>query len=140
MDEKTIVNNILSYIEKNLDEDLSLNRIEEEVHYSKFYINRLFAKETGCTIYKYIQKRRITEAARQLAGTCKPIAEIAQEAHYNSQQAFTLAFRQIYYCTPQEYRKNGVFCPKQPEITIMDCIYMAGSNFLMYGGKIAAWV
>ncbi|MCI8747788.1 MAG: helix-turn-helix transcriptional regulator [Lachnospiraceae bacterium] len=138
MDEKTIVNNILSYIEKNLDEDLSLNRIEEEVHYSKFYINRLFAKETGCTIYKYIQKRRITEAARQLAGTCKPIAEIAQEAHYNSQQAFTLAFRQIYYCTPQEYRKNGVFCPKQPEITIMDCIYMAGSNFLMYGGKIAA--
>ncbi len=138
MDEKTIVNNILSYIEKNLDEDLSLNRIEEEVHYSKFYINRLFAKETGCTIYKYIQKRRITEAARQLAGTCKPIAEIAQEAHYNSQQAFTLAFRQIYYCTPQEYRKNGVFCPKQSEITIMDCIYMAGSNFLMYGGKIAA--
>ncbi|MDE7052971.1 MAG: AraC family transcriptional regulator [Lachnospiraceae bacterium] len=138
MDEKTIVNNILSYIEKNLDEDLSLNRIEEEVHYSKFYINRLFAKETGCTIYKYIQKRRITEAARQLAGTCKPIAEIAQEAHYNSQQAFTLAFRQIYYCTPQEYRKNGVFCPKQPEITIMDCIYMAGSNLLMYGGKIAA--
>ena len=138
MDEKTIVNNILSYIEKILDEDLSLNRIEEEVHYSKFYINRLFAKETGCTIYKYIQKRRITEAARQLAGTCKPIAEIAQEAHYNSQQAFTLAFRQIYYCTPQEYRKNGVFCPKQPEITIMDCIYMAGSNFLMYGGKIAA--
>ena len=138
MDEKTIVNNILSYIEKNLDEDLSLNRIEEEVHYSKFYINRLFAKETGCTIYKYIQKRRITEAARQLAGTCKPIAEIAQEAHYNSQQAFTLAFRQIYYCTPQEYRKNGVVCPKQPEITIMDCIYMAGSNFLMYGGKIAA--
>ena len=58
MDEKTIVNNILSYIEKNLDEDLSLNRIEEEVHYSKFYINRLFAKETGCTIYKNAELRR----------------------------------------------------------------------------------
>ena len=138
MDEKTIVKNILSYIEKNLDEDLSLNCIEKEVHYSKFYINRLFAKETGCTIYKYIQKRRISEAARKLAWTSKPIADIAQEAHYNSQQAFTLAFRQIYYYTPQEYRKNGVFRPKQPEIRLMDCIYMADGNFLMYGGKIAA--
>ncbi|MCI9079807.1 MAG: helix-turn-helix transcriptional regulator [Lachnospiraceae bacterium] len=138
MDEKTIVRKTLFYIERNLDEDLSLKRIEEELHYSKFYINRLFAKETGCTIYKYIQKRRITEAARQLAGTGKPIAEIAQESHYNSQQAFTLAFRQIYLCTPQEYRRNGIFSPEQPEITIMDCAFMAGSNFLMSGGKIAA--
>ena len=138
MDEKTIVKNILSYIEKNLDEDLSLSCIEEEVHYSKFYINRLFAKETGCTIYKYIQKRRITEAARQLAGSVKPIAEIAQEAHYNSQQAFTLAFRQVYLCTPQEYRKNGIFSPEQPEITIMDCDFLSCQNYLIYGGGIAA--
>lgn len=138
MDEKTIVKNILSYIEKNLDEDLSLSCIEEEVHYSKFYINRLFAKETGCTIYKYIQKRRITEAARQLTGSVKPIAEIAQEAHYNSQQAFTLAFRQVYLCTPQEYRKNGIFSPEQPEIIIMDCAFLASRNYLIYGGEIAA--
>ena len=39
MDEKTIVKNILSYIEKNLDEDLSLNCIEKEVHYLNIYRN-----------------------------------------------------------------------------------------------------
>ena len=56
--------------------------------------------------YKYIQGRRLTLAARELVETKKPITEIAYEAHYNSQQAFTLAFHQLYLCTPQTYRKE----------------------------------
>ena len=118
MKEKMIVKNILSYIEENLYEDLSLDDIEKKLCYSKFYLNRVFAKEVGCTIYKYVQMRRLTEGARQLAKTDRPIVQIAQDVHYNSQQAFTQAFRRVYLCTPQEYRRRGVFDPKQPKITM----------------------
>lgn len=138
MNEKAIVAEILSYIEKNLNEDLSLDCIERELCYSKFYINRLFAKETGSTIYKYIQMRRLTEAARQLVETDKSIVEISQEAHYNSQQAFTLAFHQVYLCAPNEYRRKGAFIPKQPRITIDSRIFIHESSYLMIGGKSAA--
>lgn len=138
MNEKSIVSELLLYIEENLQEDLSLDRIEEKLNYSKFYINRLFAREVGCTIHKYIQTRRLTEAARQLVETDIPLSQVAQEAHYNSQQAFTLAFHQVYLCTPQEYRRNGIFHPKQLKITMRNHSLSVKNIYWMAGGKMAA--
>ncbi len=132
MNDNRIVEKITSYIEAHLDEDLSLDKISSELHYSKFYISRLFAEKAGCTIYKYIQGRRLTLAARKLAETKKPIVEIAYEAGYASQQAFTLAFRQVYLCTPLEYRKRGVFYPKQEKPGMR-----VGRKYFC-GGKMAA--
>ena len=61
-------------------------------------------------------------AAQKLVETEQPIVEIAYEAHYDSQQAFTLAFRQLYECTPNIYRKNGVFYPKQSKMCMMGSV------------------
>ncbi|MBD5519976.1 MAG: helix-turn-helix transcriptional regulator [Lachnospiraceae bacterium] len=118
MKDKSITKRILSYIEDNLDKELSLDKIAQELSYSKFYIARTFKDNTGITLYKYIQGRRLDEAARKLAETERPIVEIAFEAGYASQQAFTQAFRLVYICTPQEYRRAGVFLPKQSRINM----------------------
>lgn len=138
MSENNIVKETVAYIENHISEDLSLDRIAKELNYSKFYIARIFAKETGCTIYKYIQGRRLTLAARKLVETKEPIIEIAYEAHYNSQQAFTLAFHQLYLCTPQTYRKNGVFLPKQTTVCMKGTISQFGSTNCAWGGRMAA--
>ncbi len=136
MYEKSVVEKVVDYIEKHLYEELSLDKIAKELNYSKFYIERAFSKETGETIYKYIKGRRLTLAAQKLVETKKPIIEIAYEAQYNSQQAFTLAFNQLYLCTPQIYRKNGFFYPKQTRIGISNyCVYSYASY--MWGGRIA---
>lgn len=137
MKESTIVNDTLEYIENHLNENLSLDEIEKELNYSKFYINRLFSQKVGCTIYKYIRARRLTEAARQLAETEKPIIDIAFEAHYDSQQAFTLAFQQLYHCPPRIYRKNKNFYPKQAKMTV-GCSLVCPSYFIISLGKVAA--
>lgn len=113
-----VVEKITSYIEAHLDEDLSLERIADALHYSKFYLARTFAEQTGSTIGKYIQGRRLTLAARKLVETNKPIIEISYEAHYNSQQAFTLAFRRMYLCTPQVYRRRGRVDIRQPQMSV----------------------
>ena len=146
MTNQTVVEKIADYIENHLEEDIPLDKIAKELNYSKFYIARVFADNTGYTIYKYIQGRRLTLAARKLAETDKPIVEIAYEARYGSQQAFTLAFSQFYLCTPQTYRKNGVFVPRLPRIRLgspaataalrsMHCIPRRGG---IWGGKMAA--
>lgn len=119
------ITRIVNYIEDNLDSDLTLDKIAKMISYSKFHLNRLFLENTGCTIYKYIQMRRLTEAAKKLVYTKKPIIEIAFESNYNSQQSFTLAFRQLYLCTPQEYRAKQSYTPKQNKITI-------NSSFVMH--------
>ena len=77
MDEITVVEKIVNYIEKHLNEDLSLDKIAKDLNYSKFYIARTFSEKTGGTIYKYIQGRRLTLAAQKLVETQKPIREIA---------------------------------------------------------------
>lgn len=134
MKDHSIVKQTLSYIEDHLSEDLTLDKIAGELHYSKSYISRAFLTEAGCTLYQYIRERRITEAARKLAETDLPIVEIAYEAHYNSQQAFTLAFHKIYLCTPKEYRKRRAFDPIQPGISMRLCF----PGYELAGGELAA--
>lgn len=138
MSEKNVVEKVVDYIEKHLDEELSLDKIAKDLNYSKFYMERSFSEKTGKTIYKYIQGRRLTLAAQKLVETKKPIVEIAYETQYNSQQAFTLAFHQLYLCSPQIYRKNGVFYPKQSRIAMKHSFsYCSCANY-MWGGKMAA--
>ncbi|MCL2285164.1 MAG: AraC family transcriptional regulator [Firmicutes bacterium] len=99
-----VVAKAIAYIKENPESRLSLDEIAGKMNYSKFHLSRLFAREVGCTIYKYIKTRRLAIAADKLTSTNKPIAEIALEANYDSQQAFSFAFRQEYGLPPQTYR------------------------------------
>ena len=110
---REIVNKVIAYIEENLEEQLDLDEISRSAGYSKFHLNRMFSEVTGSTIHRYVQSRRLTLAAEKLVGTGLPIAQIACEAGYHSQQAFTLAFRQLYLYPPRVYRERGIFLPKQ---------------------------
>ena len=114
MDKKTIVARTIEYIEQQLisgREVLSLDEVADEIGFSKFYLNRVFQEHVKTTIYQYILERRLTEAARQLIDTDNPIVDIAYDAGYQSQQAFTNAFSTIYHCTPMKYRMRRQFIP-----------------------------
>lgn len=102
-----IIKNILTLLEKDLDQPLNLDEIAEKMNYSKFYLNRKFQEEMGCTIAKYRKQKRMEKAAQLLVETPLSIADISQEVCYGTQQAFTLAFKQYFHCTPQIYRIKG---------------------------------
>ena len=137
MSQESVVRLVVAYIEAHLFEEMEIEKIAKELNYSKFYIARAFRAYTGGTIYKYIQGRRLTEAARMLVETNMPIVDIAYEICYQSQQAFTQAFHQVYLCTPQVYRKNQRFYPKQTKLMISK-----RNNFLwnntIWKGEMAA--
>jgi AraC-like DNA-binding protein len=112
MDEKKkIVKGVIEYVEDrmSLEEGLDLETIARNAGYSRFHLNRMFSEVTGCTLHRYIKERRLSEAARKLVEEeNSSISDIALEASYQSQQAFTLAFKQAYGCTPKTYRENGI--------------------------------
>lgn len=118
-----IVKKVLNYIEDNIEKEINVDKIARSVGYSKFYLNRLFSECTGITIYKYLQSRRLTIAAEKLIITNDPITKIAYEAGYESQQAFSLAFKQLYVYPPKTYRNIGVFVPKQSRISLCKNFY-----------------
>lgn len=106
-----IIIRTVDFIEDHLNERITLEEVAQQMNYSKFHLNRVFSEAVGCTIYKYIQVRRLTEAARMLVQTDRSIIEIADLSGYDTQQAFTAAFRQQYQEPPMAYRKRCDFSP-----------------------------
>jgi len=104
---------VIAYIEAHLKERLHLDTVAEAAGYSKYHLHRIFTDTVGLTPHAYIQRRQLTEAARLLVYTAKPIIEIAWRAGYESQQAFTPVFKSMYKRTPLQYRQNAVFYPLQ---------------------------
>lgn len=117
-DQKEVVKKVIDYIEQNIEKEINLDNISKNIGYSKFHLNRIFTEQTGITIYKYLQNRRLTIAAEKLVKTEKPITQIAYEAGYDTQQSFSFAFKQVYLYTPKTYRDIGIFMPKQNIISM----------------------
>ena len=138
MGKASVTEEVVSYIEDHLEQELSLEEIAGALCYSRYYVARAFREKTGMTLHKYIQGRRLCEAARKLAETRQPIIEVAFDAGYGSQQAFTQAFRQEYLCTPQEYRRIGKFVPRQNRIELCRGGKSALHMYLSWKGGIAA--
>lgn len=107
------VETVIDYIESHLDGKLNLETVADAVHYSKYHLHRLFAAATGLTIHDYVQRRHLTEAAKLLVFSEKPVIEIAFICGYESQQAFSSAFKAMYKLPPAEYREKRVFYPLQ---------------------------
>lgn len=133
---KETVKKVIDYIEDNLEKEINLTKVAENSGYSRFHLNRIFSEETGCTIYKYLQTRRLTIAAEKLTDTDKPITQIAYEAGYNSQQAFSLAFKQVYLYSPKTYRDTGIFVPKQNKISMKLHAHSNYGKHKLYVGRI----
>ena len=103
----------INYIEEHLTEKLDLGRVAEAVHYSKYHLHRMFTQTVGLTVHDYLQRRKLTEAAKLLVFSDKPVLEIALSAGYESQQAFTKIFTAMYKMPPNRYRENEKFYPLQ---------------------------
>lgn len=113
---------VINYIENNISEKMSLSTIARAVGYSKYHLHRMFVKTVGLSIHDYVQRRQLTEAAKLLVFSKKSILEISLIAGYESQQAFTNIFKQMYKKTPNEYRMNEEFYPLQLRFNLKHAI------------------
>jgi AraC family transcriptional regulator len=107
------ISNMIETIEDHLTEDITLDDLAQEAGYSKYHLHRMFSGLVGFSVHQYIRRRRLTEAARQLLFSHRAILDIAIAYGYASQQAFTLAFKEMYKLTPQQFRKRHQFYPMQ---------------------------
>lgn len=107
------IENVIEYIESHLDGKLDLEQVAEASHYSKYHLHRMFSETVGMTIHDYVQRRQLTEAAKLLVFSDKPIIEVAFICGYESQQAFSAVFKSMYKIPPAEYREKREFYPLQ---------------------------
>ena len=115
-----IVSQVIRYIEDNLHDRLDLDMVAAALHYSKYHLHRIFKNTAGLSIHDYIRRRQLTEAARLLVFSGKPVIEIALISGYRSQQAFTDIFKAMYKVSPARFREMGGFYPLQLEMHLKE--------------------
>jgi AraC family transcriptional regulator len=96
------------YIEENLGSELHLDEIADAAYCSPYHFHRLFKRIVGATPGDYIRSRRLTEAAKELRGSRRRIIDVAMEYGFESQAAFTAAFRKYHRAPPGAYRRGDV--------------------------------
>jgi AraC family transcriptional regulator len=101
------VEKALWFIESRFEGELSVDDIARVAGVSRFHLSRLFGVVVGQSLTGYARARRLSEAARVLAGGAPDILAVALSAGYGSHEAFTRAFRDHFGVTPESVRAQG---------------------------------
>jgi len=97
---------ILRFIATNyVDPELDLERVVAGTGANRTKVNDVLKTELGMTFTSYLNKLRLTEAARLLAEKSgAAVAEIAYSVGYANVSYFNKLFKEEYGCTPKEFR------------------------------------
>lgn len=103
-DNTRIVINAKRFISNNLKENLTLELVAQQVNLSPSHFGRVFCKQTGQTLFTYINCCR-TEAAKKLLQTSDyKIYEIAELVGYTSTHYFSRTFKKYTGKSPYDYK------------------------------------
>lgn len=95
------------YIEENLAEELSVERLCHVLHVSKNTLYKAFADFYGCTVNEYVVSRRTEKAKELLRLSGDSIADISERVGYENYTYFSKLFKKRTGFTPRDYRKNS---------------------------------
>ncbi len=107
------IQEIMEYIENNIDEDLRLSMLGEKFFLSKYYIAHAFHERTGMTVHKYITKKRLDRCANEIKNG-RPLNELYQEYGFNDYSSFFRAFKKEFSISPKEYQAIYLNDPAYP--------------------------
>lgn len=105
---KNKISDVISFINQNLQNKLTLDLICENVKISKYYLCRNFKNAVGMTVFQYIEFVRISLAKDLLVKTDDSISEISQKTGFESFAYFSKVFRKHENCTPSKYRSENI--------------------------------
>ncbi|WP_077624216.1 AraC family transcriptional regulator [Sediminibacillus massiliensis] len=100
------INEIFTYMDRNLQGNLSLSLLAERAHVSPAHLSRVFKQITGMGFNVYLNKRRTFRAKELLCSTDYPIVYIAELSGFESTPHFYRTFKKYAGATPAKYRKS----------------------------------
>ena len=98
------INQVQSYMQAHLDEDLSLKLVSDLFYLNASYLSRLFREKTGMTFSDYLADIRIARAKDLLITTSDSIISISQKVGYKEANSFSRLFKKCTGMSPQKFR------------------------------------
>ena len=107
MDWIKTINHSIAYMEDHLTEQITLEDIAKDVDLSAFHFHRAFTMLTGMSPSEYLRKRRLSQAAAELADGNEKVIDIALKYGYETPESFTKAFTRFHGVSPMQVKKGS---------------------------------
>lgn len=102
-----ILRRVKEYMEEHLLDNLSLDELARETHYSRDHFLRMFRAATGKTPHQYLTERRVERAKSILQGAEKiSLIDLAARCGFSSQAHMTRVFREQVGVTPGAFKRR----------------------------------
>ena len=99
------IKKILSYIEDNYQNKITLNDIAGHIHLCESECTRLFKRHMNTTLFAFLQEYRI-ERSLEFLQADQPVSAVADKAGFSDPNYYSKVFAKIKGCSPREYRKH----------------------------------
>lgn len=99
------IKKILSYIEENYQNKITLNDIAGHIHLCESECTRLFKRHMNTTLFAFLQEYRI-ERSLEFLQDDKPVSAVADKAGFSDPNYYSKVFAKIKGCSPREYRNH----------------------------------
>lgn len=99
---------ISSYVEKHINQKISLEETASHFYMSPNYFCKFFKKNFGCTYTSYLNGLRLEKACNMLTDTSLQVMEISLLCGFDNLSYFNRLFKQKKGVTPSEYRRKVI--------------------------------
>jgi AraC family transcriptional regulator len=96
----------IRYIEKNIDQTITLKEIAKVSGYSPYHFSRIFKQSTGENLFSMIARLRVQRGARDIVYKDSSITMIGIETGYETSTSFNKAFKKQFKMSPSQYKKQ----------------------------------
>jgi len=106
------INRVMDYIEDNISEEFTLDRLSSVANFSRFHFHRIFTSITGESLFQFIMRIRLERAASRLCmNPSDTVTRIAYDCGFSSSSAFARAFKNYFNMSASQWRdRNSNIC------------------------------
>jgi AraC-like DNA-binding protein/ligand-binding sensor protein len=94
------------FVQSHVEEPITLDRVVQHVHVSRFHFCKIFKKATGMTLTEYITRVRIEKAKTLLQDPSLRVSEVVFAAGFGSIAQFNNVFKRQVGVIPTQYRST----------------------------------
>ncbi|MDT2848558.1 PocR ligand-binding domain-containing protein [Vagococcus carniphilus] len=95
----------LDYINRHLNEVITLDEVSDHVYLSGYYFSKLFKKEVGQNFVDYVNEKKINRSKILLQDSTWSIDSIAHSLGFSQPSYFSKLFKKVTQMSPRDYRQ-----------------------------------
>lgn len=102
-----VIDSVCAYIDKNLDKDLSLERVARLSGYSAYFFHRMFRRYRKTPLHRYVTEARVS-LAKELLASGHSVCSVSERVGIMPQSYFSSFFQKHTRFNPSRWREMHV--------------------------------